>query len=169
MKNPKIFICMCAGIIIICVFAVLLSVTWFDVIWVNYDCLDNFQGNENKTESINEIEKNQQNKLPSSELKQNELKQSEIQQSEVQKSDNDEVQKNENNPLMSYRYREGDTDMDDELIQSGLTVDIYGKKTYHRDAIVPMGVATMMDYSRRFIDDQFDATHIPLVNYLHRC
>lgn len=154
MKNPKIFICMCAGIIIICVLAVLLSVIWFDVIWFDCDCLDNFQGNENNNESINEIEKIQHNELPSSEL---------------QRSENDEVQTNENNPLMSYRYREGDTDMDDELIQSGLTVDIYGKKTYHRDAIVPMGVATMMDYSRRFIDDQFDATHIPLANYLHRC
>lgn len=144
----KIFICACAGIIIICVLAVVLSIICVDGPSnepsneppnepITYDCFDNFQELNNQNDDINHPNNNENN--------------------------------DENDPIMSYRYSVGDTVMDNELIQSGLTVDIHGKKTFHPDAIVPMGVATMMDYSRRFIDDQFDATHIPLVNYLHRC
>lgn len=152
----KIFICACAGIIIICVLAVVLSIICVDGPSnkpsnkpSTYDCFDNFQelNNQNDENNINN--------------------QNDINNQNNPNNQNDENDLNE--PIMSYRYSVGDTVMDNELIQSGLTVDIHSKKTFHPDAIVPMGVATMMDYSRRFIDDQFDATHIPLVNYLHRC
>lgn len=149
----KIFICACAGIIIICVLVVVLSIICVDGPsneLPTYDCFDNFQELNNENNENNPNNQNDDINHPNN-------------------NENNDENNDENDPIMSYRYSVGDTVMDNELIQSGLTVDIHGKKTFHPDAIVPMGVATMMDYSRRFIDDQFDATHIPLVNYLHRC